>query len=101
MIAAREGPDVAVKVGKEFDDDGVGGLRDEVALRDFEFVFLKRTRFGEKLIAGSGSENQKVCGMPLAFDGVARLFTGGVHGNDVRAMHLAAGILGAFQEQAI
>ncbi len=32
MIAAREGPNVAVEMRKKLDDDGIFGLRDEIAL---------------------------------------------------------------------
>jgi hypothetical protein len=40
MIAARERPDVPIEVREKFDDDGVRGLRNEVALGNFEFVLL-------------------------------------------------------------
>ena len=40
MIAAREGPDVAFEMGEEFYGDGVGGLRNEIALGHFQFVAL-------------------------------------------------------------
>ena len=36
MIAARERPDVPLEVRKKFDDDGVRGLRNEIALSDFQ-----------------------------------------------------------------
>ncbi len=75
MIAAGEGPDVTVKARKKLDDDGVGGLGNEVALCDFEFVFLQSAGFGEKLIASACRQHQEIGGMPFAFDGVARFFT--------------------------
>src|ERR1700756_953927 len=75
MIAAREGPDVAVEAREKLDDDGIGGLRNEVALRDFQLLFLQRAGFREKLIACSGGQHQKISGMPFALDRVARLFT--------------------------
>ena len=45
MVAAGKRPDVAFEMRKEFHDDGVGRLRNEVALRHFQFIALQRTRF--------------------------------------------------------
>src|SRR5215470_11272672 len=101
MIATREGPDIAVKVRKELDDDGVFGLRNEIALRDFKFVLLERTRFGQKLVARAGGEYQKVGGVPFAFDAIARFFSRRVDGDDVGAAHFAAGFAGAVQQQTV
>src|SRR6266436_3677386 len=41
VIAAREGPDVALEVGKKFYGDGVGRLRNKIALRHFQLVALQ------------------------------------------------------------
>src|ERR1051326_958251 len=101
MIATREGPDIAVEVGKEFNDDGIGGLRNEIALGDFEFIFPERARFREKLIASTRGEDEKIRRTPFAFDGVTRFFAGGVDSDDMGTMHLAAGVLRAFEKQAI
>src|SRR5262245_13730182 len=101
MVAARERPNVAVKVGKKLDDDGFGGLRDEIALGDFELVTVQRASFWKELVASAGSEYQEVGGAPFAFDRIARLFSVRVHGHDVRAMHSATGALRAFEKQAI
>src|SRR5437879_8645869 len=49
MIAARERPDVAFKLRQEFDGDGVGVLRHEVALRHFQLVALERAAARDKL----------------------------------------------------
>jgi len=101
VIATREGPDITVKVRKKFDDDGIGGLRNEIALSNFEFVALEGPCFGQKLIACAGSEHEKVRGAPLAFDGVAGLFARSVHGDDMRAVYLAASVLRSFKQQTI
>src|SRR5215472_15559136 len=101
MVTAREGPDVTVKVREEFNDDGVGRLRNEVALGDLELVFLERTRPGKELIAGARGENQEVGGMPFAIDTVAGFFSGGVHGNNVRAAYFATGFARTIEQQAV
>src|SRR5262249_1540495 len=101
MIAAGKRPDVAVKVRKELDDDGVSALRNEIALGDFEFVFLERARFGEKLIARTGCQHQKVRAVPLSVNTEARLFGGSVDRNDVGAANLAASLARAVKEQAV
>src|SRR4030095_3871378 len=101
MVAAGERPDVAVKVRKELDDDGIGGLRDEVALSDFEFVFLERTRFGKELVASAGGENEKVRGVPFSINTIAGLFVCRLHGNDVRVVDGATSFTSAVKQQAI
>ncbi len=53
------------------------------------------------MIARTGCQDQEVCGAPFAFDGVARFLGGGVHRDDVRAIHFASGCLRALEEQAV
>src|SRR5215813_5829724 len=101
MVATREGPDIAVEVRKELDDDGVFGLRNEIALRDFKFVLLKRTRFGQKLVARAGGEYQKIGGVPFAIDAITRFFSRRVHRDDVRTADFAAGFACAVQQQTV
>jgi len=72
MIATRERPDVAVKVRQEFDGDCVGDSGNEIALRHFKFVALKRTSFGKQVIASTRGEDQKIGGLPLTVDAITR-----------------------------
>src|SRR5579871_1732420 len=101
MVATREGPDVSVKLREEFDDDGVAGLRDKVALRHFQFVAFERASSGQKMIAGSRSQNEKIGGLPFAFDTVAWFFAGGLHGNNVGLLYFAACLLRALEQETI
>src|SRR5271169_5152628 len=89
MIAAREGPDVALEVRKEFHGDGVGGLRNEVALRHFQLVALKRTRLGPNLVACACCQNKKISAAPFAIDGVTRLRRARVHSKNMRLLYVA------------
>src|SRR5271157_1001071 len=101
MVGAREGPDVALEIGKKLDDDLLGGLRDEIALGHLEFIALQGARTGEELVACARGKDQEIGGAPLAINGVAGPFGGGVHFVNARAMDLAAGLAGAIKEQTI
>src|SRR5437762_7205408 len=101
MVAAGEGPNITFELREEFHDDGVGSLRDEIALRHFEFVTLKGAGLGVQMIASPGGEDQKIGGVPFALDAITRLGGGGVHAHDVRALNLAASFFGAGEEHAI
>src|SRR5215467_15444219 len=77
MVVAREGPDVAFKLWKKFDGDGIGDLRDEVALGHFQLVTLERAASRHELIASARGEDQKFRVVPFPFEtitGLARFF---------------------------
>jgi len=101
MVGAGEGPDVALEVGEEFDDDLLGSLRDEVTLGHFEFVALQSASTGEELVACAGSKDEEIGGVPLAIHGIARLLRSSVHFMNAGTVDLAAGFAGAVEEQAI
>src|SRR4030095_1880006 len=101
MVATRKGPYITVKVRKEFDDDGIGGLRNEIALSDFQFLAPKRGGFWQELVSSAGSENQEVGCAPFALYRVTWFLAGRIDGYDVRAMDLATSVLRALEEQAI
>src|SRR5262245_30828621 len=90
MVAARERPDVALEVRKKLDGNGIRSLRHEIALRHLQFIAAERPRSGQQLIARAGRENHEVGSSPLTLDTEARLFTGGIHADDVREMHVAS-----------
>ena len=101
MIAAWERPDVALELGQKFNNNRVGGLRDEIALGHFQFVALKRARFRMEVIASASGEHQKIGGLPFAFEAIAWLFTRSIDAHDVRALNLAARFFGASEKHAI
>ena len=101
MIVARKRPDVAFEIAQKFNGDGVGGLRNEIALGHFQLVGLEGAGLGEKLIFCATSENQEVGGTPLAIDAIAWFVGGSVDIEDTRAMNDAAGFRGAIEEKTI
>ncbi len=101
MIAARERPDIALKVRQELDGDGVAGLGHEVTLRHLELVALQCPCFGEQLIACTRCENQKIGFLPIAFHAVTWLRRRRVHAHHAGTLHVAACIASAIQEQAV
>src|SRR5580692_4698928 len=98
MVAAREGPDVALEVRKEFHGDGVSGLWNKISLRHFQFVALQRPRFGRNLVACSRRQHEKISATPFAIDGVTRLRRARVHTKNMRLLYIAAGCFGAVQQ---
>src|SRR5579862_8115632 len=101
MVAAGEGPDIPVEVRKKFDDDGIFGARNEIALGDLKFVLLERAGFWKQLVACAGGKNQEVRGMPLALHAIARLFRRGIHRYDTRTVDGTTGFARAVEQQAI
>src|SRR5882762_3423084 len=101
MIAARERPDITLKVRQKLDSDGVAGLRHEVTLRHFQLVPLQRPCFRNQLIACAGRKNQKISFLPFALNAVARLRRSSVHAHYARTLHLAARISRAIQQHAV
>src|SRR5215471_873384 len=101
MVTPWKRPDVPVKVRKEFDNDRVGRLRNEIALRDFQFVFLEWAGFREQLVACAGRENQEIRALPFAINAVPWPWGGGFNGNDMGAANLAARFACTVQKQAV
>ncbi len=101
MVASRKRPDVAFEVAQKLDRDRIRCLRDEISLRHFQFVALEGPRFRQQLIAGARGQHQEIRGLPLAFDAIARLGGGGVHGDYMRALNRAACFRGAIQQHAV
>src|SRR2546427_2650001 len=60
MIAARERPDIPLKIPQEFDGDAVAGLRNKVTLGHLQLVALQSARFWNQLVARTRRENQKI-----------------------------------------
>src|ERR671923_478855 len=101
MVVARKGPDVAFKLRKEFDDDGIGVLRDKVALGHFKLIALEGAASGHQLIARAGSEDEKIRFEPFPFDAVAGLRAVDVNAHHAGALQRAAGFLGALEKQTV
>ena len=101
MISAGERPDVSFEIGKELDDDLVGGLRDEIPLGHFEFVFRKGTGAREELVAGAGGQDDEVGFARLSVDGIAGFVESRVDLVDAVRMNAATGGAGAIEEQAV
>jgi len=86
---------------QEFDGDGVGVLRHEVALRHFQLVALERAAARDKLVARPRCEDEKIGFVPFAFDREPRLGSFDVHAQHAGPLHLAAGGLCAIQQEAV
>src|SRR5215471_113339 len=101
MVLAWKRPDVAFKLRKKLDGDGVGVLRHEIALRHLEFVALERAASRNELIARARRQNKEVGFTPFAFDAEARFGAVDVHAQYAGPLHVAAGLLGALEQQAV
>jgi hypothetical protein len=101
MVAARKGPDVAFEMREEFYGDGVGRLRNEIALSHFQFVALKGARFGQNLITRTCGQHEEIGAAPFAIDGIAGLRGTGVNTKNVRLLDFAAGGFGAVQQHSV
>src|SRR5437763_485069 len=101
VVVARKGPNVAFKLRKKFDEDGIGVLRDEVALGHFQFVALERPASGHQLISRAGREDKKIRFVPFSLDAITRLGPFDVHTHHAGALQRAAGFLRAVEQQAV
>ena len=101
MVVARKRPNVAFKLRKKFDEDGIGVLRDEVALGHFQFVALERPASGHQLISRASREDKKIRFVPFSLDAITRLGPFDVHTHHAGALQRAAGFLRAVEQQAV
>src|SRR5260221_9041922 len=101
MIATREGPDVTVEMRQKLYGYRVRSLRNEIALRHFQFIAFESARSGKQVIARAGSKNQEIRRLPFAFHAKSRLLSTRLDRHDMRLLHFAARALRTIQQKSV
>ena len=101
MVVARERPDVSFELREKLDGDGIGVLRDEIALGHFQFVALERAAPRHQLISRARGEHEKIRFVPFSLDAETRFRFVDVHAEHAGALYVAARQLRALEQQTV
>ena len=101
MIAAREGPQVALKMMKKFHANSLGLRRHKITERHFQVVARQRASAREQGIARARGDDDEVRFDARLADRQFGAFPRGIHLTHARTNDAAAGGFGAFQEKPV